>query len=479
MIAATAVGQSDRSVPERALIARVVAAVAAAIGACALRVDPDLWGHLRFGLDILRDRELASADPYSFTSDVVWINHEWLSEVALGLAYSAGGVAGLLALKVAIVGAAYALIARRLRGVGSVARWWIFAVIVAAAMTITSSLRPQLWTVLALTAVLSTTDWPIRRLALLWPVIFALWANFHGGWIVGLGVVATWSAGALVDRRDARLILPLAGLGALCAAATLVTPYQLDLWRFIWNTVGYERDIVEWRPVWEVHGLVFLLWAAVAAMAVLAARRGGWTWAALLPVVFLGLSSLKVIRLIGLFALAAGLLLGARWPHRRAIAFPRALAALVWIVALLPAAFITGAQVRCLPVNGPDIVAAGSLAAAAPGRLMVPFNWGQYAIWHFHDRLKVSMDGRRETVYSQKTVDLHLALDRGQSEILPFIESNRPEYVWLYELPGAPLLDPLKAAGYRQDVRTDSSSIWVRSDLPVLPAGQTTPGCFP
>ena len=36
------------------------------------------------------------------------------------------------------------------------------------------------------------------------------------------------------------------------------------------------------------------------------------------------------------------------------------------------------------------------------------FDWGQYAIWHKPDDLRVSMDGRRETVYSERSVDLHL-----------------------------------------------------------------------
>src|ERR1051326_9609012 len=49
--------------------------------------DPDLWGHLRFGVDLLRTWHLSRADPYSFTSDIAWINHEWLSELLLAIVY--------------------------------------------------------------------------------------------------------------------------------------------------------------------------------------------------------------------------------------------------------------------------------------------------------------------------------------------------------------------------------------------------------
>ena len=48
--------------------------------------DPDLWGHLQFGRDILQSWALATTDPYSFTSDKPWVNHEWLSEVLMYLA---------------------------------------------------------------------------------------------------------------------------------------------------------------------------------------------------------------------------------------------------------------------------------------------------------------------------------------------------------------------------------------------------------
>jgi hypothetical protein len=43
--------------------------------------DPDLWGHVRFGDDIIAAGEIPEYDSYSFTSDRPWVNHEWLAEV--------------------------------------------------------------------------------------------------------------------------------------------------------------------------------------------------------------------------------------------------------------------------------------------------------------------------------------------------------------------------------------------------------------
>src|SRR5580658_7228316 len=65
--------------------------------------DSDLWGHLRFGLDTLHTHVLTAVDPYSCTQDRSWINHEWLSELQMALAYTAAGSAGLALLKGALV----------------------------------------------------------------------------------------------------------------------------------------------------------------------------------------------------------------------------------------------------------------------------------------------------------------------------------------------------------------------------------------
>ncbi len=56
--------------------------------------DPDFWGHLRFGLDILAQRQLTAVDPYSFTQDVPWVNHEWLSELLMAAAFQTAGFVG-------------------------------------------------------------------------------------------------------------------------------------------------------------------------------------------------------------------------------------------------------------------------------------------------------------------------------------------------------------------------------------------------
>ena len=66
------------------------------------RADPDLWGHVRFGRDIVSDASIPRLDQYAFTSDREWINHEWLAECAMYLAYAVGRGPGLVVLKMLV-----------------------------------------------------------------------------------------------------------------------------------------------------------------------------------------------------------------------------------------------------------------------------------------------------------------------------------------------------------------------------------------
>ena len=65
--------------------------------------DPDLWGHIRFGHDILETGTIVQIDRYSYrTADQPWINHEWLSEVIFAFLYGRWGPPGLVVLKVLV-----------------------------------------------------------------------------------------------------------------------------------------------------------------------------------------------------------------------------------------------------------------------------------------------------------------------------------------------------------------------------------------
>jgi hypothetical protein len=89
------------------------------------------------------------------------------------------------------------------------------------------------------------------------------------------------------------------------------------------------------------------------------------------------------------------------------------------------------------------------------------FDWGEYAIWHLAPRLRVSIDGRRETVYSEAVRDRHgqFYLDEPGGAGLP--QELAADYVWIP--PYAPAVRGLEAAGWQRLYQDADSVVFGRA----------------
>lgn len=457
--------------------------------------DTDLWGHVRFGQDIIDSGGLPVVDDYSFTTDQRWINHEWLAEVAMGLAYTAGGPLGLVVLKLLLAVGALLLVGVPLRQ--RIPSEWLRAAlfaftILAGVAPLTGAMRPQVFSLVCFSALLVVLTFAKAGPRRLWwlPPLFALWVNLHGGWIVGLGVLAVWSAARFLDTPEPRWQRRLVWVWMLSAAATLINPYGWRLWLFVATTVGVDRDdIVEWHALSQLP-VLFIPWTLSTVMALWAIWRARRVDAGRLAVcVLLGIMSFLVARLIGFYALAVVVLLaslvraGPMASGLRAAPMPRAAAALVGGVVIALAVTVQRPALACLQPSltlGLDPVAMAHLRTNdLRGRLLVWFNWGEYAIWHLSPDLRVSIDGRRETVYSQPIIDAHIGFYRNSPAAQGYLESLAPDYVWLPI--GLPVSAQMVAWGWEPLIETSRSVVWIRPGLerPMLREALPPATCFP
>jgi hypothetical protein len=346
--------------------------------------DPDLWGHLRFGLDTLESRCVDRADTYSYlTAGQRWINHEWLAEVLFALAYSAGGALGLNLLRLALgfgtLAICYAWLCRRPL---------ILLLALPAIHYGLVTVRPQLFTYLlfavVLAALVAAEEGRWRRLWLL-PPVFALWANLHGGFLAGLAVVLVWGA---FHAADWRRVVPVC---LLCVLATLVNPYGVELWMFLLRTATVPRaDIGEWQPLrlFSVAGGVYALLLVIS----LVWRRRSLALVAVF--VALAVAPWVAVRHLPLFGLGVLMLAGrVEVTPTFAPAVPLAMAVVLGIFGFRHLTTIR------VDETFPVAAVAKLKAGGASGNMVVPFDWGEYVIWHLGPRVKVSIDGRRETVY--------------------------------------------------------------------------------
>jgi hypothetical protein len=270
------------------------------------------------------------------------------------------------------------------------------------------------------------------RLWLLVPAT-AIWANLHGGFLAGLGVLGL----ILVLRIAQHLNRGTGILGALRAAgglgatllgaiaASFVNPQGWRLWRYLLTEFTHDtnrRYIQEWMPLsftrdpWSASSALLLLGALLTTGAVAWRRRTlllglhPWQWlAASAPLALMTILSVRHLPILAIWTSPVLVLLSGAvpsmpegWPRR----FRAALSGALAIPAVLTLAVVMhnpapnigtpeGTLGRTEPFGAIEFIRASGLT----GNLYLPLWWGSYATWELYPRILVAMDGRNVSLY--------------------------------------------------------------------------------
>jgi hypothetical protein len=255
-------------------------------------------------------------------------------------------------------------------------------------------------------------------------------------------------------------------------------------------TAHGSRGIVEWQPLWTTTPILWIMWLLPLMLVIACHWRIGISRPCMGVVVVLAAGGLWITRVSPLSAAADVVMAGpalARWAPILARDTDATRWGAVAVLTTFLAAFVLAVlpSTRCIAIQDsedlPDATAVEILRTnRATGRLVTQFGWGQYAIWHLAPALKVSIDGRRETIYSERTIQRQVAVAKGSAEGLETLATTRPEYVWLSTGSATTTKAWLTGNGYRIDVDRQHSYIAVRQDLPVLQySAVVESGCFP
>jgi hypothetical protein len=450
-------------------------------------LDSDLWWHLAAGEQTLQRGGPQLVDTFSFTrAGSPWINHSWLGEVGLALAYRAAGWAGLSVLVALVAAASMTLVYRQMSGPPL---WRAFLIVPAALVAAPVwSARPQLFSLLLLALinelVLNYEQGGKDRLFLL-PLLFALWSNLHGGYPLGLILLGCVIAGALFDRilgreeaLKPRQILRLAFWSAVCIPAVLLNPNGINMWRIPFQTVGVgvlQQAIPEWASP-DFHDLTqmpfLLLLGGVLAAFGLAGKpvRGSQ----LLQVIVFGGMSLVARRNFGPFAITASpVLAAAGWQvierlrtspgllsHLRGVGVAskplrngvqRVLNGM--IVALLAIACVAKVGMATRPpFVGAEVSKQFPVGAAAwlkqnapPGRLFNEYAWGGYLIWAVPE-YPVYVDGRTD-LYGDEVIGEWLRVMTAEPGWQELLERDQVRLALI--APGQTLGHEMQRTGWR------------------------------
>jgi hypothetical protein len=400
---------------------------------------------LRFGLTHIETGQLARSDPYSYTAHgEPWINHEWLTEWIFGVIYLAAGVAGLIGLRAALlllcVLAMASIVWRRRLAAPIALAWAIFGCLILAEFF---RVRPQMFTFAFMAILLMICDrYRPERRWILWlvPLLMALWANLHAGFVAGLGIFGihwlefVWSARQRSDRRMVYTSLLLVLAATL--VATLINPYGWRYWSFVWYAVTLPRPaITEWQSIFLQNGVVFACYlVAVIVPAycwLCSSRRLAWAETVIFA---LGvILAARHVRHFPFLLLFGTVLLARRAPETRGALLPywndltcrlsswqrtRLISVLVVLFALCGGVsrYVNESRIAS-QCGGITVASAGYPVRAVEflrrneiaGNLDCGFNWGEYCLFHLYPSCLVFCDGRYETVYPAKITQLAMA----------------------------------------------------------------------
>ncbi len=266
--------------------------------------DPDIWWHLRNAAITLETHTWLHRDLYSFTaSGAPWIDHEWLAELPFYAAWRIAGPTGLylvtlLTLEIIFLGVFYLSTAAPASAqdepVHPSTITASFATILATFLA-TVSFGPRTllfgWACLIFELLILKGFAENENVLYVLPLLFLLWVNLHGSWLIGLVLFLTFILCGCVSLRAGSIVNPgwtpaqrrkLALVVALCIAALFVNPYGWRLVVYPFDLAFHQQlniaNVQEWQPLslQSARGIALLATVAVLFTMQLVRRRD-WT----------------------------------------------------------------------------------------------------------------------------------------------------------------------------------------------------------
>jgi len=218
--------------------------------------DPDTFWHLKAGEWIIAQGAVPHTDPFSHTrAGSPWVAHEWLAEVAFALAFRGAGWTGVVVLTAAAIAATFFQLSRHL------GRWLPTGAVLVLSLMAASCIAPVILARPHALALPFFEAWVAGlfiarsegRAPSFWLLpVLCIWANLHGGYMLGIMLVFPLALEALLDpTADRRRVTLRWGAFLLAAlAASALTPHGLAGLLFPFQLVGMSElgMIVEWRP---------------------------------------------------------------------------------------------------------------------------------------------------------------------------------------------------------------------------------------
>lgn len=293
--------------------------------------DADFWFHLKTGEYVFSTGGVPRMEMYSFTyHGIPWVAHGWLSGVIFYAVRSAAGVKALIFIFALLTAIAFWIAFKRANSHPFFAGVAVLLAVWTAMPNL--GVRPRVFTILLASIFLALLGRFARGIndRWIWVLVplMALWANLHGGFFIGLALIAATAVGMALDywagvledpagfkSRLRTLALVLVG-GVL---AVLLNPYGVKLYTgpiSVLSSSVFQNFVRDWLSpdfhLPEARPLLLLILGTIAVFALSPKRPKPSEVLLFLATLY---ATLKTQRNAAVFALVAAPLLADYFQH--------------------------------------------------------------------------------------------------------------------------------------------------------------------
>ncbi len=462
--------------------------------------DRDLWHRLAVGKTFFDTGILLKNDIFAYTPvKKLWVDHEWGSGVIFYYITRFLGDYGLMMLKIILLSLTiffiYLTINLLNKGKTNFKILYFILTVVAVYPGFMSTLRSQAFTYMFFALWIYLFE-KIRRdeKVSLWifPLSFTLWTNLHGGFLAGVGLIGIYALGQFLNGKNFKKFLLIS---SITLPFGLVNPWGIKFWEYLIPAVLMNRPyITEWEPfnlfdtLYNVTGFRILLFLTffVSLYKLFIAKAKNLDFIPILLLSVTAVLAFKSERHVVFFAIVSSIFIyvplyemygkilevlknklkiSLSAKYKRLLNFSRE--AFIY-------AFLTGAILNVIlstppvvtlkqkhyPLASIEFIRINKLS----GNLLVPFNWGSYALWKLYPQCLVSIDGRYEETYSDEVYKENMDFYYGKKDWKVILNKYRTDMI-LIEKDSKAFKNASSLKDFRLVFKDETSALFIRKEL--------------
>lgn len=388
--------------------------------------DFDLWARLIAGMGVIDGGHVLKQDFLSYTPVHTWYDHEWGSGVIFYAFLKFFGPVSLIYLQIGLSFLIFFAVSKVVKLRTCVTDYNIlvfFVAFLALTPNLNHPVRCQMFSFLFFTVFIYILE-KVRReschkLLILLPLLTILWNNLHGGVVAGLGLIAMYFAGEILNRKTYGQYLITLCVSAL---SLLINPWGIDYIKFLLHATTMPRPYVnEWQGLFSwlfIHkALEFKFFVVlISGLEIFNTAKAFKNFKPLeiyhkidkVKLIVLTITLLLAVlhaKMIPFFCIAATCYCyeNLSWLfHKINQKTVYILLILITCFSLMIKKFEILPNFKAYPMTEIEFIKANNIK----GNILVEFGHGSYTSYKLYPHNKIYMDGRYEEVYSDEISDL-------------------------------------------------------------------------